>query len=139
MTQNKKLYNIALDLYMIHNCYRLAKILGNNFKPDLYYDSRDREFILFELDPDQAYETWEQIKSNSEQIDEYTGFSTRINPFCLVAGNCSNCFKYNYYSNNINKIKEIADQECLEIETILSKKWYQKCIQIVTELLGLED
>lgn len=139
MSQNKKLYNIALDLYMIHNCHRLTKILGNKFKPELYYDSKDREFILFELDEKLACEIWKQINQNIKEIEVYPGFSVRTNPICLITGNCNNCFRYNYCLNNINKIKEIAEQEYLETETILSKKWYQKCIQIVTELLELGD
>jgi len=130
--QNIKIYNNALDMFMVENCHRLRKLLGNKFNPSWYYSADDREFILFTLPHDKAQQIWELVITNINMYDDYIGLRTGVNPVCLSFNHiCDDCFRNNC-TGNIDQIVAAVNEEYLDIDFVLSKRWYKKAIQIVT-------
>ena len=131
-----RLYNIALDLYMALNCHRLCKILGDEFDPNWYYDGRDHQYIVLELNPDEAKSIWNDIKTNIDNIDtEFTGLKVYVNPICLTTNrDCHECYR-NTCQQDTDKIAALCEKKCLDINYVLSKAWYAKAFETVQHFI----
>ena len=148
-------HNIYLDKYMEIRAIRLQTFLGKEFDINLFYNSQDKDYLLYKLSNDQAKTIWDSIKFDTK-YRALRGLHFRTNPFCLDALNrcttveeylnftCQNC-RYTLHHNrcsfdcsDMNQIRKLfeskfpnEDMEALLNDKIFSNEFYKDLIKTI--------
>ena len=134
---NERIYNIALDKFMEEAYIHLKNYLERNFRKKLYYNNEDKEFILYQLSPNEAQRIWETLVNNIHNHKRMEGFAKSLCPFCIKFKNCDDCpYKKNH--NNCEDMEYILDlikENSISDTQILTNKWYRETIKRIREEL----
>ena len=148
-------YNIYLDKYMEIRAIRLQIFIGKEFDTNLFYNSQDKDYLLYKLSNDQAKTIWDSIKFDTK-YRALRGLHFRTNPFCLDALNqcatveeylnftCQNC-RYTLHHNqcnfdcsDMNQIRKLfelkfpdEDMKALLNNKIFSNEFYKELIKTI--------
>lgn len=114
---NERIYNIALDRYMEEKIKLMQQF--KKFPKTLYYNQKDKDHLLYNLDPTLAKQIWERLKYNI-YCKGASWFSQSTCPFCIeseirfIERNKNRCENCTYKKNHRNII-------CMSPNSDLSK------------------
>ena len=78
-----RVYNMALDMFMEKKVQYMSMI--KSFPKELYYNARDKHYLLYELEPSVAKQIWETLQDNIYFNKDAQWLSGLVCPFCIDA------------------------------------------------------
>jgi len=133
------LYNIALDTFM-EKKVQYMKMLDSTVDVDLYYNSADKQWILYDMSSEQARQVWEKLVQYIK-TDDVHGLKTETCPFCIymllddnTALNCTDCPYRQHHGGHIcedplSEYSKIADRFAKYFTTDVYKRFVSEIEQ----------
>ena len=137
-------YNIAIDMFMEKKVQHMIKC-DPTFNTNLYYNNTDKQWILYDMNADQAKQVWERLVQYIKTTD-INGLKAETCPFCIymalnryTAFKCTECPYQKHHNgfmceDSASDYSKIADRFAKYFTTDV----YRKFVREIEQALNLD-